>query len=314
MTAVASDKPTSATDISTPPAGRSTAHERVSPPREKPRSSLAARVFPTIVLMIGAVYCLIPVAWVFVATTKSRSELFSTFSFLPGSGLFQNLGDLFSYGGGQYGLWALNSLLFAGLGGALSTIVSAMAGYALAKYEFRGRSLIFYSILAGVLIPGITLAIPQYLLLSQLGIAGSYLSVLLPLIISPFGIYLSRVYALSAVPFEVIEAARIDGASELRIFTSLALPMMLPGMVTVFMLQFVGIWNNFLLPFVMLSDQDSYPLTVGLYTLLAKGSGSPALYSLAIAGAAVSIIPLVLLMLLLQRFWKLDLLSGGLKG
>ena len=196
----------------------------------------------------------------------------------------------------------------------LSTAVSAMAGFALAKYDFAGRNLIFYAILGGVLIPGITLAVPQYLLLSGLGMAGSYWSVLLPSIISPFGIYLCRVYAQAAVPAETIEAARIDGANEWRIFTRVAVPMMIPGLVTVFMLQFVGIWNNFLLPFIMLSDENKYPLTVGLYTLLAKGSGEASLYSLAITGAMLSIIPLVALMLFLQRFWQLDLISGGLKG
>lgn len=272
------------------------------------------KVWPTTILMIGALYCLVPVLWVFTAMSKSPSELFTTFSFIPGSGLMDNLADLFSYGGGQYGLWAANSILYAGFGGVLSTFVSTMAGYGLAKYEFKGRTVIFYSILAGVLIPGITLAIPQYLLLSQVGLAGGTLSVLLPLIISPFGIYLSRVYASAAVPQETIEAARLDGASEWRIFLRIGLPMMLPGMVTVFMLQFVGIWNNFLLPFIMLSDQNSYPLTVGLYTLLSKGSGTPALYSVAITGAAISIIPLIALMLFLQRFWRLDLLSGGVKG
>ena len=165
-----------------------------------------------------------------------------------------------------------------------------------------------------MLIPGITLAIPQYLLLSGLGMAGSYWSVLLPSIISPFGIYLCRVYAQAAVPAETIEAARIDGANEWRIFTRVAVPMMMPGLVTVFMLQFVGIWNNFLLPFIMLSDENKYPLTVGLYTLLAKGSGEASLYSLAITGAMLSIIPLVALMLFLQRFWQFDLISGSLKG
>ena len=272
------------------------------------------KVWPTVILMLGALYCLIPVIWVFTAMTKSPSELFTTFSFAPGSGIMDNLGDLFSYGGGQYGLWAANSILYAGVGGVLSTFVSTMAGYGLAKYEFKGRNLIFLSILGGVLIPGITLAIPQYLLLSQVNMAGGVLSVLLPLIISPFGIYLSRVYASAAVPQDTIEAARLDGASEWGIFVRIGLPMMLPGMVTVFMLQFVGIWNNFLLPFIMLSDQNSYPLTVGLYTLLSKGSGTPALYSVAITGAAVSIIPLIALMLFLQRFWRLDLLSGAVKG
>ncbi len=273
-----------------------------------------SRMIPTVVLLIGAIYCLVPVAWVLVAATKSRSELFSTFTFAPGSGLLDNLRSLFEYGDGQFGMWAVNSVLYAGVGAVLSMIVSAMSGYALAKYRFRGSNLIFYAILGGVLIPGITLAIPQYLLMSKIGIAGSYWSVLLPSIISPFGIYLSRVFAMSAVPDETLEAARLDGANEARLFRSIALPMMVPGMVTVFMLQFVGIWNNFLLPFIMLSDQDRYPITVGLYTLLSKGSGEPALYSIAIIGAAVSIIPLVALLLFLQRFWRLDLISGGLKG
>lgn len=273
-----------------------------------------AKAVPTAVLLIGALYCLVPVAWVLVAATKTKAELFSTFTFAPGAGLWTNLHDLFAYGDGQFGMWALNSLLYAGVGAVLSTFVSAMAGYALARFSFRGRDAIFYVILAGVLIPGITLAIPQYLLLSKVGLAGTVWSVLLPSIISPFGIYLSRVYAGSAVPLETIEAARLDGAGEARVFGSVALPMMLPGMVTVFMLQFVSIWNNFLLPFIMLSDQRRYPITMGLYTLLSKGSGEPALYSIAIVGAAVSIIPLVALLLFLQRFWRLDLISGGLKG
>jgi multiple sugar transport system permease protein len=279
-----------------------------------PRASRRGKLLPTIVLLIGAFYCLVPVAWVFVASSKSPGELFTSFSFAPGTGLLGNLGDLFAYEGGQYGLWAANSLLYAGVGGVLSTLVSTMAGYALAKFAFRGRNLIFFMILAGVLIPGITLAIPQYILLSEIGLAGGPISVLLPIIISPFGIYLSRVFAQSAVPQEILEASRIDGAGEWRIFRHIVLPIMVPGMVTVFLLQFVGIWNNFLLPFVMLSDQADYPLTVGLYTLLSKGSGAPALYSLAITGAAVSIIPLTLLVLFLQRFWRLDLISGGLKG
>jgi multiple sugar transport system permease protein len=283
--------------------------------RRAPRGGRSeGKVVPTLVLLVGAMYCLVPVAWVVVASTKAPGELFSTFSFAPGTGLVDNLRDLFTYGGGQFVTWALNSVLYALVGAVASMLVSVMAGYAMAKYEFRGRQALFYAILAGVLLPGIVLAIPQYLLLSKLSLAGTYWSVLLPSIISPFGIYLSRVYAMAAVPTETIEAARIDGASELRVFRSISLPMMAPGMVTVFMLQFVGIWNNFLLPFIMLADQEKYPLTVGLYTLLSKGSGEPSLYTLAIIGAALSVLPLVALMLFLQRYWRLDLISGGLKG
>ena len=273
-----------------------------------------AKIVPTFILVIGAVYCLIPVAWVFMAATKAPGELFSSFTFSPGSGLVANLTSLFSYNDGAYGLWAANSLLYAGVGGVASTLVSAAAGYALAKFQFVGGRLFFGALLAGLLIPGITLAVPQYLLLSDVHLAGTRLSVLLPSIISPFGIYLCRVQANGAIAQEALEAARIDGANEWRIFRSIALPLMVPGMVTVFLLQFVGIWNNFLLPYIMLSDQSTFPLTVGLSQLLNQGSGSPALYSLAIIGAAVAILPLIALVLFLQRFWRLDLVSGGVKG
>lgn len=266
------------------------------------------------ILLLGAIYCLVPVAWVVIASTKSNSELFSTFTFAPGTALLDNLRDLFAYNDGQFLMWVLNSVIYAGLGSVVATLVSTMAGYALAKFQFPGQRIWMVAILAGVLLPGIILAVPQYLLLAKIGLAGSYWSVLLPSLINPFGIFLARVFAASAVPTQLLEAARLDGAGEARIFGSMVLPMMVPGMVTIFLLQFVGTWNNFLLPFIMLSDESRYPLTVGLYTLLSKGSGTPSLYSLAIVGAAVSVIPLIIMMLVLQRYWRLDLVSGGLKG
>lgn len=280
----------------------------------RPRRRAKPSAIATLVLLLGAVYCLVPIVWVVIAASKSPTELFTTFSFAPGSGFIDNFVGLFTYAGGQFWRWVGNSVLYAGVGAVLSTLVSAMAGYALARYRFRGRDVVFGIILAGVLVPGIVLAIPQYLLLAKLGLAGTYLSVLLPTIINPFGIFLSRVVAQSSVPTEVIEAARLEGANEARVFTGIAVPMMMSGLVTVFLLQFVGIWNNFLLPFVMLSDQDQYPLTLGLYSFLAKGAGDSAVYPLLIMGSAVSVIPLVALLLVLQRFWRADLLAGGLKG
>jgi len=281
---------------------------------QAPRRRRDVRIVPTIILLIGSAYTLIPLAWVVSASTKTPGELFTTFSFVPGTGFFENLADLTAYGGGQYWQWALNSLLYAGGGALLSTLVSAAAGYALARYRFRGRQLVFAVLLAGVLLPQITLAIPQYLLISEMGLANTYWSVLLPSIINPFGIYLACIYAQGSVAEELMEASRIDGASEFRTFRSVALPIMIPGLVTVFMLQFIGIWNNFLLPFIMLNDESKYPLTMGLYLLLNRGTGSPALYSLAIIGSLLSLIPLVAMMLFLQRYWKLDLISGSLKG
>jgi multiple sugar transport system permease protein len=268
----------------------------------------------TAVLLLGALYCLAPVVWVVVAASKTPRELFGTFSFAPGSGILDNLANLGTHGDGQFWRWVLNSLLYAGVGGILSTLVSAMAGYALAKFRFRGREALFSVILAGVLVPAVVLAVPQYLLLAKLGLAGSYWSVLLPVVINPFGIFLCRVFAGAAIPQSTLEAARLDGAGQLRVFGLIVLPMMVHGLVTVFLLTFVGIWNNFLLPFIMLSDQAKYPITLGLYTFVAQGAGDSSLYPMVITGAAVSVVPLIALFLALQRLWRADLLAGALTG
>ncbi|MFE6624530.1 carbohydrate ABC transporter permease [Streptomyces sp. NPDC008086] len=269
---------------------------------------------PTVTLLLGAMYCLLPVAWVVIAATKSGSELFSTFTFLPGTGFADNFSDLSAYRDGVYWEWMGNSALYAGLGALLSTVVSAFSGYALAIYRFPGRETLFNVLLAGVLMPPVILAIPQYLLLAKVDLTDSYLGVLLPQLLSPYGVYLSRIYAAAAVPADVVEAGRMDGAGEWRIFSRVALPMMVPGMVTVFLFQFVAIWNNFLLPYIMLSDDEKFPITLGLFTLLEQGANTPALYTLVITGAFLAVIPLVLLFLVVQRFWSLDLLSGAVKS
>lgn len=268
----------------------------------------------TVPLVLGALYCLLPVAWVLVAASKSGSTLFTSFTFAPGDALADNVAELSGYRDGLYWRWMANTALYAGGGALLSALLSGMAGYALAKYRFAGRKVIFNVLLGGVLVPAVVLAIPQYLLLSKVGLTDTYWSVLLPSIVSPYGIYLSRIYAAAAVPDEVVEAARTDGAGEFRTFRSVAMPMMVPGLITVFLFQFVAIWNNFLLPFIMLADDGRFPLTVGLYTLLNQGATAPALYSLVITGSLLSIIPLVALFLSLQRYWRIDLLSGSVKS
>ncbi|KKD04253.1 carbohydrate ABC transporter permease [Streptomyces sp. WM6386] len=293
----------------TEPAAGTTPGAAQGPPLRR-RISLV----PTVTLLIGALYTLLPVAWVVIASTKSGTELFSTFTFLPGSGFVDNIKDLSAYRDGVYWEWMANSAFYAVLGALLSTVVSAFSGYALATYRFRGRETMFNVLLAGVLMPPIILAVPQYLLMAQADLTDSYLSVLLPQVLSPYGVYLARIYAAAAVPADVVEAGRMDGASEWRIFTRVALPMMIPGMVTVFLFQFVAIWNNFLLPYIMLSDDEKFPITLGLYTLLEQGANTPALYTLVITGAFLAIIPLVALFLVIQRFWSLDLLSGAVKS
>ena len=268
----------------------------------------------TTVLLVGAVYCLLPVVWVLIASTKSAAELFATFTFAPSTHLFDNVADLSAYRGGLYWRWMANTALYAGVGGLLSVIVSGAAGYGLAKYSFTGKKAIFNTLLAGVLVPGVVLAIPQYLLLAQVGLTNTYWSVLLPSIISPYGIYLARIYAAAAVPDDVVEAARTDGAGELRIFSSIAVPMMMPGLVTVFLFQFVAIWNNFMLPYIMLGNDRLFPITVGLSGLLNQGASQPAMYTSVVTGALLSIIPLIALFLTLQRYWQVDLAAGAVKA
>jgi multiple sugar transport system permease protein len=293
--------------VTSPPAG----------PRERGRGAVRrgerTALLPTAILLLGAVYCLLPVAWVLTASTKNNAQLFNTFTFEPNGSLWSNISSLSAYADGVYWHWMANTALYAGGGALLSTVVSALAGFALAKYRFRGRSLLFNLLLAGVMVPPVVLALPQYLLLAKVGLTGTYWSVLLPSVLSPYGIYLARIYSMSAVPDEVLESARVDGCPERKLITRIAVPMMVPGLVTVFLFQFVAVWNNFLLPFIMLSDENKFPLTVGLYTLLNRGSTAPALYSLVVTGSLLSIIPLVILFLALQRYWRTDLAAGSVK-
>jgi multiple sugar transport system permease protein len=278
------------------------------------RTSRRTSPTATVLLLLGAAYCLFPVIWVLIASTKSASELFSTFTLTPSTHLWDNISFLNSYRDGLYWRWMLNTALYAGVGAAASTLVSAMAGYALAKYDFRGKAFVFNLVLAGVLVPGVILAIPQYLLLAKVGMTNTYWAVLLPSIISPYGIYLSRIFAAATVPTEVLEAARMDGAGDWRSFAGVALPMMRGGLVTVFLFQFVAIWNNYMLPYIMLGNDKLFPVTVGLSGLLNQGATQPAMYTSVVTGALLSIVPLVVLFLGLQRYWRVDLGAGAVKA
>jgi multiple sugar transport system permease protein len=273
-------------------------------------------LIPTFILLIGALYCVLPVVWILIASTKTNSELFSTVPFAPSfhGGFVSNMRALFSYDHGIFARWALNSVIYAVGGATLSTIVCGCAGYALGKYRFPGSVWLFRLIIAAVLLPQIMLAIPQFLLLAKFGLTNNYASVILPQLVSPFAIYLCKIYAEASVNDEVLEAARVDGATEWRIFLSIGARLLSPALVTVFLLQFIGIWNNFLLPFVMLNRDQLFPVTEGLYGLLIITGGQAAQYSIVIAGVLVSIVPLAVLFLSLQRYWRVDLISGGVKA
>ena len=180
--------------------------------------------------------------------------------------LLANIGDVLTYQNGLFLRWLVNSLLYAGGGAFLATLFASMAGYALSKYVFPGREVFFNTVLGGVLVPATALALPLFLLFSRMQIVDTFWAVFLPSIVSPFGVYLARIYAAASVPEELLEASRLDGAGEFRTFFGLATRLMAPALVTIFLFQFVAIWNNFFLPLVMLQNERLYPITLGLYT------------------------------------------------
>ncbi|HEX4061307.1 MAG TPA: carbohydrate ABC transporter permease [Streptosporangiaceae bacterium] len=274
------------------------------------RSGILATAF----MFVCAVYFLLPAWWLIVSSTKGPSTLYASQGFWFSQFHFMsNLTGLFTYDGGIYWHWLANTLLYAGGGALGATLLAAAAGYALAKYDFRGRELVFSIILGGVLVPGTALALPLYLLMSKVDLTNTYWAVLLPSLVSPFGVYLARVYAAAAIPDELIEAGRIDGASEGRIFRTVSLRIMSPALVTMFLFQFVAIWNNFFLPLVMLSNTRLYPVTLGLYSWNNEYGQAPQLVSYVVIGSLISVIPLVIAFLSLQRFWRSGLAAGGVK-
>ncbi len=271
-------------------------------------------ILATALMFVCAAYFLLPAWWLIVSSTKGPSTLYASEGFWFSQLHFvSNLTGLLRYDGGIYRHWLANTLLYAGVGALCATLLASAAGYALAKYDFRGRQLVFSVILGGVLVPGTALALPLYLLMSHVGLTNTYWAVFLPSIVSPFGVYLARVYAAAAIPDELIEAGRIDGASEGRIFWTVALRIMSPALVTMFLFQFVAIWNNFFLPLVMLSNTSLYPVTLGLYTWNNEYGQAPQLVSYVVIGSLISVIPLVIAFLSLQRFWRSGLAAGSIK-
>lgn len=273
------------------------------------------RILVTGILVVVAVYFLVPVYWVVVAATKTSQDLFATngFWFAGDVALWHNLTEVLTYDDGIFLRWFLNSVIYAGVGALLATYFAAAGGHALAKYEFRGRGFVFGLVLGGVLVPGTATALPLFLLFSELGLANTYWAVLLPSLVSPFGLFLCRIYADATVDGALLEAARLDGAGELRIFHTVGLRILTPALVTVFLFQLVGIWNNYFLPLVMLSDDRLYPITLGLNTWRSQTDRLPEFYELTTGGVLLSVIPLAIAMIVLQRFWRGGLTEGAVK-
>jgi multiple sugar transport system permease protein len=217
-------------------------------------------------------------------------------------------------GYGIYFQWFGNTVLYAVVGGGGATALAALAGYGFARYRFRGHKALFYLVIGALLVPITAITLPLYLSYAKVHLINSIWGMILPSMVSPVGVYLMRVFVEVSVPAELIDAARIDGAGELRIFFRLALPLMVPGLMTVLLLNVVTVWNNYFLPLIIFSQNQLYPLTVGLglWSERAQNSGNAELFPLVVLGGLVTIVPLIALFLILQRYWRSGLLLGSI--
>lgn len=279
------------------------------------------RVPLNIVLGLMMIYFLVPFWWLIVNSSKSSAGLFgggSALWFADDINYIQNLIDLFTYGGGIYGRWLANSALYAILGGVGATVLAVLAGYGFAKYSFAGRRVSFAILLGAVMVPTTALVIPTFVLFAQVGWTNTIWAVIFPTLLNPFGVYLMSVYARDAVPDELLDAARVDGAGEFKSFAVVALPLLRPAIVTVLLLSVVASWNNYFLPLVMLSDNRLFPVTVGIglwqSTAATYGAaGGQSLWSIIVLGSLVSVIPLIIVFLTMQKYWRGGLAIGSLK-
>jgi multiple sugar transport system permease protein len=278
----------------------------------KPKS-----IILTIAMTVMLVYSLLPLVWLLVNSTKTQAALFSTFGLWFGGkfALWDNIIQTLTYDNGIFLRWLGNTVLYVVVGAGGATFLAALGGYGLAKFDFPGKRAVFAVVLGAVAIPGTALAVPTFLMFSRLGLTNTPLAIIIPSLISPFGLYLIWVYARDSIPTELLEAARIDGASEFRVFFTISLKLLAPGLVTVLLFTVVATWNNYFLPLIMLSEPSLYPLTVGLNQWNAQAStvGGHAIYNLVITGSLLAIVPIIVSFLVMQRYWQSGLAAGSVK-
>ncbi|HVA91255.1 MAG TPA: carbohydrate ABC transporter permease [Chloroflexota bacterium] len=288
--------------------------------------TLGKQALPMVFLFLFSVYFLAPLVWLVFSSTKNESDFSTAFGFwFSGHPQFlANVSTVLNVNDHIYLHWLFNTVLYSVISAVGATLFAAMAGYALSKFFFRGRELLFLIILGSLMVPITALALPLFLIMTDINLGfthisliNTYAAVILPSLVSPFGVYLMRIYTAGSVSDDLLQAARIDGASEAGIFFRIVLRMTMPGLITVLLFSFVGTWNNYFLPYVVLSDQNYYPLSVGLayWNGLTNQAGvSDVTYVQVITGALISVIPLVIAFLTLQRYWNNSLTLNTTAG
>jgi multiple sugar transport system permease protein len=269
----------------------------------------AAKILLYVLLLIGAAISLLPMFWMVSASLMPSGEA-STFPphFLPTTITFEHYLSLFTRL--SIGRYLFNSALIAITVTATSLLINGMAGYAFAKLRFRGRDRLFRALSGGLVLPVQVAMLPLFLLLKNMGLINTYWGVIIPGMSSIFGIFLVRQYAL-AIPDEMLDAARVDGASEFRIFWSIVVPGIVPILATLAIWTFLATWNDFMWPLIVLSDEAHYTLPVALANLSGEHVQDT---ELMMAGSVITIIPVMLVFLFLQRYYIQGVMAGSVKG
>ena len=260
-------------------------------------------------LALGAVACAAPLVWMLSLSLMPAGEATAFPPALwPSAPTLAHYRELFARL--EIGRFAANSALLALCATALGLVTSSLAAYAFAKLRFAGRDRLFRLLLLGLVVPGQVAMLPLFLLLKQLGLVNTYAGVLVPALASIFGIFLIRQYLLG-IPDGLLDAARLDGAGELRIWAWIALPLARPILVTYATFTFMGAWNDFLWPLIVLSDERRWTLPVALANLLGEHAQD---VELLMAGSVLTLLPVVLLFLALQRHYVRGILAGAVRG
>ncbi len=260
-------------------------------------------------LIVGAVLAMLPMVWMVSASLMPAGEASSyPPRFFPSHVTLDHYADLFTRL--NLGRYLLNSAFVALVVTLASLLINSMAGYAFAKLRFRGRDRMFRVLSTGLVLPVQVAMLPLFLLMKNLGLINTYWGVIIPGLASIFGIFLVRQYALS-IPDEMLDAARVDGASEFRIFWSIVVPGIVPILATLSIWTFLATWNDFMWPLIVLSDESLYTLPVALANLSGEHVQDT---ELMMAGSVITVIPVMLVFLFLQRFYIQGVMAGSVKG
>ena len=281
-------------------------------PNKRPKSKSL-----TLVMTLGLIYSVLPLFWLLVNASKTEGNLFSTNGLWFGGhfALFDNIRQTLTYNNGQFVQWFGNTLLYVVLGAGGATLLATIGGYGLAKFDFPGKRGVLALVLGAVAVPATALAVPTFLMFSKLGLVNTPWAIIVPSLVNPFGLYLMWIFARDAIPNELLEAARVDGAREWRIFFSITVKLLRPGMITVLLFAVVATWNNYFLPLIMLNQPKWYPLTVGLdqWDQQSQTAGGTPIFNLVLTGSVLMILPIMVIFLVMQRYWQSGLAAGSVK-